>query len=125
MQETNNQSTPPSVELLRHILGSIDMSDIEELKEVRMSDADYKARAGTLDILYKNIIRDVIKLFINKQLEFMATNTVDIQFVRGTINGLYLIDEFFQEQVKIASIPEEEKKEKTQEPIEPIGKLEV
>jgi len=79
-----------SLELLRHQLGSIDLKDIEE-KE--MSEVETKEYNAAISAVFPRLEKE-IKKFLQDQLLFMATNGVDmeqIQFARGTFNGLNLL----------------------------------
>lgn len=113
-----------SAELLRRELGSIDLFDIEDLKKVELTDEEAMARAGDAELFYKNHFEKVLKLFIQKQLEFCgkeAENPGQFLFGRGTINGLCLLDEWFQEQIA-KSLSRFEKIEEP-EPGEPFNKV--
>jgi hypothetical protein len=91
-----------SAELLRHELASIDLSDILKLLKERLSDEEAQEIAGTVEIFYRTIFEKRIKLLIQRQLEFIGTEAVNdsqLQFARGTVNGFFLIDEWFKEQV--------------------------
>lgn len=88
-----------SAKLLKHQLGSIDLSDIEELKEIKLKDNEAAARAGDVETFYKAHFEKVLKLFIQKQLEFIGTEAIDMDkltFGRGTINGFMLIKEWME-----------------------------
>jgi len=94
-----------SAELTRKLLGSITLNDIEELKEETLSDEEYKARASDCELFYKKYLEKVLKLFIQKQLEEIGQRAVSegqMVFGRGTINGLFLIKEWFDEQVSVS-----------------------
>lgn len=110
------------LELIRHNVGSINLSDIEKLKEERISEDAEKQRAADAEIFYKNHFEKLLKLFIQKQLEFIAEEATDIEklaFSRGTINGFTLINEWFEEQVNFSLSRFEEEEEETGE-IKPI-----
>jgi len=89
-----------SAKLMRHELGSIDLSDIEELKAIKLLPKDRQARASDAEIFWKNHFQKVLKLFIQTQLEYMAKISVDAQFARGTINGFYLVKDWFEDRVE-------------------------
>lgn len=108
-----------STELLRHLLASIDLSDIKE----ELSDEEFQNRATDAELFYKNHFEKVIKILIQKQLEFMGQYAEDLeQFLvgRGTINGLSLIKEWFEDQVQISLSRFEEKKPELKEPFEKV-----
>lgn len=113
-----------SVKLMREVLSSIDLSDIAELKEDITEDEE-KTRAGDVETFYKLHFERVIKILIQKQLEFVgkqAENDLQLAFGRGTINGLTLIDEWLQKQVKI-SLSRFDKEEELEEPMNPFPPL--
>jgi len=86
-----------STELTRHLLGSIDLSDVEPLKRNLTPDQRqaYVAEMSSVFVRIKPLLKD----FIEKQKDFMASGgemyhgqeEKQIIFARGTINGLYLI----------------------------------
>ena len=91
--------------LIREQLGSINLSDIENLKDKRLTQEELDARAIDTEIFYKNHFEKIIKLFIQTQLEKIAeeADTEDkLNYCRGTVNGLYIIEEWFKQQKKIS-----------------------
>ena len=105
--------TQNSAKLLRHLLASIDLSDIEHLKDIKLNDTDAMARAGDTETFYKSHFENVLKLFIQQQLEFISKEAVSndqLQFGRGTFNGLMLIKEWCEKQ-KNLSLSRFDKKE--------------
>jgi len=101
---------------LRKELGSITIEEIDSLKEPQLTDAEYDGRANDCEIFYTKYIERVLKLFIQQQLESIgkdALNMEQVMFGRGTINGFYLLDEWFKNQVSIsrARLQPEEKAE--------------
>ena len=89
--------------LIREQLGSIDLSDIEELKGIEITEEEHNARAVDAEVFYDNHFKKVIKLLIQKQLERIAIEAdteEKLNFCRGAINGLYIIDEWFIQQKK-------------------------
>jgi hypothetical protein len=89
--------------LMKHQLGTIDLSDIDELEKMRLSDAEVMDRAGDAEIFYKNHFGKVIKLLMNEQMKFIvenANNTDVLAFGRGSFNGLKIVEEWFQDQIR-------------------------
>ena len=108
-----------SAKLIRHELGSIDFSDIEELQNIKLKNPDARSRAADVEIFYRNIFKNVIKLFIQEQLEFMGKEIKDTEqflFARGTINGLFLIKDWFEEEEKLSLSRNDPKEPKTTNP---------
>lgn len=94
--------TDKSAEAIQHILGSINLDDIKKIDGPMLTDAELDARAGDAEIFYMKHFENVIKLFIQEQLKYIAEqaqNESQLVFGRGTINGLYLIDEWFKQRV--------------------------
>ena len=78
-------------ELMRHLLGSIDLNDVYELKS--MSEEDRKLYNGRIASVFYDIERDTKELVYN-QLLFMGKEAADetqFIFARGTVNGLSLL----------------------------------
>lgn len=98
--------------LLRKTLGSIDFADIEKLRQQTLSDEEYQARASVAESFWNNYFKDILKLKIQEQLEFTAKEALDDQtiFGRGTLNGLILIQEWFEGQISISRGKQSEEK---------------
>jgi len=104
-----------SAKLLRHLLKSIDLSDIDELERQELSDEAFYNRAADIEMFYKNHLEKVLKLLIQKQLEWIGTqiqNNDQLMFARGTINGLFLIQNWCEEQSNALRQKREEEKPK-------------
>lgn len=124
MEESQN-----SIQLLKHLLGSINLNDIEELKNIKIDDVEAMARAGDVELFYKNHFEKILKLFIQKQLELIGIGIKDektgekigvenieqLLFARGTINGFLLIQEWMEEQRQLSLSRFEEKPESSTE----------
>lgn len=86
------------VELTRHLLGSISLSDIRDKGE--MTDEERLIYLNKVATIYESVIQPTIKKMIIAQQEFMA-NEADgirqIDFSRGTINGLMLVMDKFRD----------------------------
>jgi len=95
------------VKLLRHLLGSIDLSDI---KEEELVGEDRTQMLGRIILVYPDLER-MIKKFIRDQETFAMTESNDLSFPRGTVNGLSLILEELQvlrDEYKELTKPKEE-----------------
>ncbi len=100
MKETAIQT---SAILMRHLLASIDLSDVEELDKIRMTDDEAMALAGDAELFYKSHFEKIIKLLAWQQLEFTAKEATAqdmLQFARGTFNGIAIVKEWFEDQRK-------------------------
>lgn len=84
----------PSLELFRHQLGSIDLSDIEDKKFRKdLSTAERAAYCAAIFAVWPRIQKD-LKEFMHDQLMFAALNTENwdqVLMSRGTFNGFDLL----------------------------------
>lgn len=81
----------PSLELMRHLLGSVDLSDVEEDKE--MSEGDRRDYCSAINAVFPRLEKD-IKQFLYTQLMFNSNNAEtwdQVIFGRGTFNGIDLL----------------------------------
>ena len=103
--EGYNKELAKSAELLRHELASINMDDIQELIETRLSNQNVLERAGATETYYKAYLEKVLKLLLYEQLAFIgkeAINDPQTQFGRGTFNGITLVKDWMEKQVNIS-----------------------
>lgn len=94
-----------SAELLRHQLGSIDMSDILKIMMEELTPEEADNASHDISLFYEGYFKKKLKRLIQSQLEFMGTqinDQYDVQFSRGTINGLTLVKDWLDEQVLIS-----------------------
>ena len=101
-----------SLKLMRHLLGSIDLPDIEE-KEV--SEADRSAYCSAIYAVFPVLERDIKKM-LHAQLMFSsneAGNWEQVVFGRGTFNGMDLL----LEKWRLASIEHQAPKEDKNNPM--------
>ena len=97
MKELNNE---PTIALQRNLLGSIDLSDIEDDKE--LSEADRRAYCAAIFAIYPRLEKD-LRNFLHKQLIFSsmeARNWDQVIFGRGTFNGISLLLELWEKAAK-------------------------
>lgn len=90
------------IEVLRKQLGSITLKDLKESEEPQLTDAEYNERAASAELFFMHYMEKILNILEHKQLVEIGTkaqNDLQMIFGRGTINGLYLIKEWFQEQV--------------------------
>ena len=90
-----------SANLMAHTLSAINLADVRRLDKVRLDKEAYEARASAADTFYNSFMED--KLIVMTQLQLVAmakeaTNDEQLQFVRGVIYGLGLVNEWFIEQ---------------------------
>lgn len=86
---------PDSIEVIRHELASIDLSDIEE-KE--MTENERKEYIAAISAVFPRLEKD-IKRFLYEQLMFIANQAQDmnqISFGRGTFNGMDILLNFWK-----------------------------
>lgn len=82
--------------LLRHHLGSIDLSDLEE-KE--MSEGERKEYCAAISAVWPRLEKD-IKKFLYRQLLFISNEAETwerVIFGRGTYNGIALLEEHWRQ----------------------------
>ncbi len=93
------KKTEPSLQLMRHLLGSIDLPDIPEEKE--QSEAERKAYCDAIFAVWPRLEKD-IKKFLHAQLMFSNNNAAtwdEVLISRGTFNGICLLEEHWQKAV--------------------------
>ena len=95
--------------LQRHLLGSIDLSDVDE----EMNESERKEYVAAISAVFPRLEKD-IKKFLYQQLMYssnQAENWEQVIFGRGTFNGLSLLLEYWktinQEQLE-KSIPKQQ-----------------
>ncbi|MCX6741201.1 MAG: hypothetical protein NTY61_02270, partial [Candidatus Parcubacteria bacterium] len=91
--------------VLRKELGSVALEDIREIDEPTLTDAEHDARANDAEIFYMRHMKKVLAALTYKQLVNIgeaATTDMQLQFDRGTINGIYLVMEWFTQQLSIS-----------------------
>ncbi len=82
---------PLDVKLIRHKMGSIDLSDMRE--DQTMTESERQSYCASISAVFPRLERD-IKRFMYKQLEWNVTQAENWQqtvFGRGTFNGLDLL----------------------------------
>ena len=101
--------TDKSAQLISELRKELTSIGLEELKSLdenpTLTDAELNARAGDAEIFYKNHFKKIIDLLIYKQriaISDKAQTIAQVALGRGTINGLYLIQEWFEEQVGVS-----------------------
>jgi len=84
-----------SSKLLRELLCSIDLSFIDK----EYTEAQQKEIASLIKSFYDSYFKNDLNKLIDEQKTLIALNAVSdeqLQFSRGTINGLVLIREWFE-----------------------------
>jgi len=97
-----------TIKLMRHLLGSVDLPDLEDEKE--MSANERKEYCAAIFAVWPRLEKD-IKGFLYRQLMFSSNEAEDwdkVVFGRGTFNGMDLLYEHWK---KAASEFESESKE--------------
>lgn len=89
-----------SLELFRHQLGSIDLSDIQDKKfRQEMSEQDRSAYCASIFAVWPRLKKD-LKEFMYDQLMYAMNNTETFEqllVARGTFNGFDLLFDFWQQ----------------------------
>ena len=81
---------PDSLKLMRHLLGSIDLPDVEEKEE---SEIDRQAYCAAIAAVFPRLEKD-IKNSLHHQLMFISNEAASweqVIFGRGTFNGIDLL----------------------------------
>lgn len=94
------------LELNQHQLSSLRLEDMLaiENKELNLTDDQFYARAGSASGFYRTHFEKVLKAFYLEQLKFIgekAGTMEQFMFARGTLNGLHLIQMWFEKQEQI------------------------
>ena len=103
--------------LLRRNLGSVDFEEIERLRGMELTEEEFNARASATEAFWNHYFETVLKLKIQEQLEFIGKEATDADqwlFGRGTLNGMSLIKEWFEEQAGVSrqkGLPEDKPEE--------------
>jgi hypothetical protein len=85
---------PNDVALMRHLLGSIDLVDMQPISNMRPQQRkDFAAR---IEVAHRDIKRIVNQIIVD-QKEFAFTQDGDFMFTKGTVNGLYLVLDALEE----------------------------
>jgi hypothetical protein len=87
-----------SVELNRHQLGSINLNDRLVIHTLKGTARTNYIRSAEL-VFVNEAFKNEIKALIQAQLEFIANQASDfdqVLFGRGTINGLFILEEVFE-----------------------------
>ena len=80
--------TKLQVELMRRVLGSMDLSDYKEPKEIKSRDRKRLLASIASSFPY---IETIIKEMIYDQTQFLSRYADNLSFPRGTVNGMDLI----------------------------------
>ena len=86
-----NKKEDLSLKAIRHLLGSIDLSDVESEKE--MSETERIAYCAAIFAVFPRLEKD-IKRMLYEQLMFICNKANDMEqvaFGRGTFNGMDLL----------------------------------
>jgi hypothetical protein len=78
--------------LMRHLLGSIDLSDVKPLDFKEGERKDFAASIAIVTPKAQRIFKDLA----DTQKEYALTHDGDPMFAKGTINGIYLCLEAFE-----------------------------
>lgn len=99
------------LKLIRHNLCSIDLSDVK----IKLTPEDEMTRAQAAEKFYKVYFRRIINELINEQSKFLgkqAANMTQLSSGRGTINGLSLIRDWFEDQISFVRSKTDERGKK-------------
>lgn len=89
------ENEEPTIKLQRHLLSSLDLSDLEDKM---MSEVERKAYVAAIFAVWPRLEKD-LKKFMYDQLLFAsqkATTWEEVLFARGTFNGMDLMFEHWR-----------------------------
>lgn len=101
------QTKDHSLKAIRHMLASIDLSDIKEEKD--MTDAERKGYCAQVFAVFPVIEKD-IKKFLHAQLMFISNEAAtmeQVSFGRGTFNGMDLLLEHWKKAAAEHTVPKD------------------
>lgn len=102
-----------SIKLIRHLLGSIDLSDVDE-EEKDMSETERKEYCAAIFAIWPRLKKDLKKMLYT-QLMFSSNEAETwerVVFGRGTFNGLDLMyDKWEKAATEFESMPKEDKQD--------------
>lgn len=112
MKKRSKTTNEKLIEINRHCIGSINLTDIVNVDRLTPAERlDYLK--GAEHIFKSPIFQNELKIMIQTQLEFIGWNSADFEQVlmgRGTLNGIDLLMERFSklyEEYKQATRPED------------------
>lgn len=103
--EKNLEKSKELIDILRKELGSATLKEImdaEDPEVFQLSDTELMERAASAEMFYVKWFKPVLKLFIYTQTKKTVEDNIDPQFGRGTSNGLYIIEQWFKDQVSLS-----------------------
>ena len=80
----------------------MDIDEVLELEEEKIDGAELSARASSAAVFYNTYFRKVLKLFVFEQMKWGNTQAITPEQMlinKGSINGLYIIEEWFKKQL--------------------------
>lgn len=84
----------PDIRLMRAILGSSNLENVERIDQ--MSESDRSSYVAAVAESYDVVFKPVLKQLIEDQRDFISNEAQDmyqVAFARGTLNGAKLLDE--------------------------------
>jgi len=90
---SSREKESADTKLMRHLLGSIDLSDVKPLP---FKEGERKDFAASIAIVYPKLER-IMNVLITEHKDFALTHDGDTVFQKGTLNGFYLALEAFEE----------------------------
>jgi hypothetical protein len=114
-----------SLKAIRHMLCSIDLSDIDQDKK-ELSEADRMAYCSAIFAVFPRIEKD-IKELLYEQLMFVNNNAQDwnqVVFGRGTFNGMdLLLEKWRKASIEHEANSKDKKEEKKFDKSNPISEI--
>ena len=93
-----------ATELNKKQLIAMDIDEVLELEEEKIDGAELSARASSSAVFYNTYFKKVLKLLVYEQMKWgntQATTPDEMLINKGSINGMYVVDEWFKKQLSI------------------------
>lgn len=118
--KTKEETLKAALELNKELLRGIKTEEFLKADNEVLSEEELIERANAAEIFYKNYMEKVLEVLILQQLVYLgkaAENEYMLLFGRGTLNGLYEVRKWFQQQSGLSKsrFQESEELEKLEE----------
>ena len=102
MAKNIEQETSELISKLRKACGSINLQEIIDGENPQLSAPELMARANDAEIFYTKYLDKVLRLMSYLQQQETIHKNIYMQFGRGTVNGIYLVQQWFVKQLSIS-----------------------
>lgn len=98
------------LELNKKLLEGISIEELLEVDQERLTDEEYKNRAGDAELFYRSHFKKVLLSLILQELKYLgetAENEQMLLFARGNINAYNKIKNWFEQQMGVINLEKE------------------